>query len=143
MDYLLSAADIKILIASKQGIHYFAQSQNFHLDATYRLIDLGHPVLVLGITDLQNKFILVALAVATHEDFETYKWCTEKLIGEANLLGLCIMPKTIISDSAPQLTALANFSSFITKRTRCWAHVLRNIEINLKGIHQNLRIVFK
>jgi hypothetical protein len=55
------------LIDYFQLLENLSLAKNIHIDSTYKLIDLGYPVVVIGITDFRQVFQLSAIALVSDE----------------------------------------------------------------------------
>jgi hypothetical protein len=55
------------LIYTFPAARKFIARKNIHIDSTYNLIDLGYPVVVIGITDVRKVFQLSAIALLSDE----------------------------------------------------------------------------
>ena len=102
-DLILNREEIKILITSKNSLILLSEAYNVHIDATYKVIDIGYPVIVLGMTDVNQRFVLLALAIVSDEKMETYFWVLDVLRRECEKYGLIFKPKNLIGDLAPQI----------------------------------------
>ncbi|PVU84876.1 hypothetical protein BB559_007322 [Furculomyces boomerangus] len=102
--YTVNPDDIKILVTSKHLMSLTKHPKMLHIDATYRLIDLGYPVIVVGITDANGMFILIGIAIVSNESADTYFWVMDSLRQEIENKGGFLNPYHIIGDSAPSIT---------------------------------------
>ena len=57
----------------------FARNGCLHMDATYKLIYQGFPVLLLAISDANRRTHPVALSVSSHEDAEAFQFLLQTL----------------------------------------------------------------
>lgn len=128
----LGANKSRILLLDQRLYKNVENITNVHLDCTYRLNDMNFPVYILGFTDNNKKFYLLAIAIVSDESEMTYEWCFEqvtKIAGEKKF-----SPATLISDAAPQIHNFFEKSSILTKHVICWAHVFRNIQKTLGAL---------
>ena len=138
-DMILDRDEIKILITTKNSLILLSKAENIHVDATYRVIDVGYPVIVLGMTDVNQKFILLAMSIVGDEKMETYFWVLDVLRKECEKYGLIFNPKNLIADLAPQISqAISQFEPDCL-RTHCWVHVLKGMKRSMDGLLPCLR----
>ena len=105
-------------------------------DATYKIVYEGYPVLTIGTTDKSKIFHPFGLAITYEEQTEDFEFVFKSIKETiARIENFIYEPTTLIADNAPAITNGFNnaFKSF-SKRVSCWAHVIRNIDINLKPI---------
>ncbi|KAI5154670.1 hypothetical protein ENBRE01_3432 [Enteropsectra breve] len=69
----------RICITHKGLINAFRAVNNLHIDATYKLIVLGYPVIIIGITDTNKHFYFLAVCICELESTNSYVWCIETL----------------------------------------------------------------
>lgn len=138
----LSAGTTKIIISNKNLLLKSKAFKNFHLDGTYKLIDLGYPVLVFGASDNLGSFHLMAIAICDNESADSYIWCVKSLIQFYNVLNLDFNPENVIGDAAPQITVMQETLFPRALRTICWAHVWRNMSKNINLLPRNYRDEF-
>ena len=98
----------------------------FHIDATYKLIRNGFPLIVFGKTDFQHKLHPIAFCISSHEQEEDYK---HFYLGIKNLacdLNLNFSPDYILQDAwYPSFNAAQNLFPD-TKILMCYYHVAAN-----------------
>ena len=105
-------------------------------DATYKLVHEGYPVLTIGTTDKSKQFHPFGLAITYDEqteDFEfIFKAVSDLLI---KIHDYIYKPTALIADNAPAITnGFKHAFGSYSKRVSCWAHVIRNIDSQLKTI---------
>ena len=140
--YTVERKRVRILLTNKKLVLHLPEARNFHVDATYKLVDVGYPIIVFGITDNNQMFVLIALAVMSEETADDYFWVFESISNEVRGLGFELVLHNLVADSAMQISnALQRFSPECL-RLHCWAHVWRNIEMHLKTIPGGLKRIF-
>ncbi|KAI5148061.1 hypothetical protein ENBRE01_0075 [Enteropsectra breve] len=117
----------RICISHKNLISKFRSINHLHIDATYKLIDLGYPVVVIGTTDTNKHFHLVAICICEVESTGSYIWCMDSLKEFYCSLGFVFSPNNVVADCALEITKMQQTCFPGTKRTLCWAHVWRNM----------------
>lgn len=133
-DLVLKRGETKVLITAKNSLILLSKAQNVHIDSTYRVVDLGYPVIVFGVTDANQSFVLIAIAIVSDEKMETYLWVLDVLRRECEMCGITFKPKNLIADLAGQITlALEQFEPGCL-RTHCWFHVSKGMRILTKGL---------
>ncbi|KAI5150757.1 hypothetical protein ENBRE01_1690 [Enteropsectra breve] len=63
-----------------------------HIDATYKLIDLGYPVVIVGTNDTNKHFYMIGICIFEVESAESYIWYVEALKEFYNQLGFLFLP---------------------------------------------------
>jgi MULE transposase domain/SWIM zinc finger len=102
-----------------------------HIDATYKLLWHGYPVLVAGFSDLNAVFHPTHVAVCKSEATEDFKFMFTAM--KTDLVGF--EPRVVVADCADAIHAAARHVFGNTfKRVTCWAHVIRNIDKKLNTI---------
>jgi len=98
------------------------------VDATYKLLWQGFPVLVAGCSDQNRVFHPVTIAVCTGETAEDFRFLFESL--KQNNPSYC--PQAIVADCSDAISK-ACFDAFDDNVIRifCWAHVIRNVDKRL------------
>jgi len=101
--HLLEAKDVRILISSTNVMKNLVNCRNLRIDATYKLVDLGYSIIVIGTSDVNRHFILIGLCIASSENAEIYAWMMQILRIECQKLSIEFTPANLIADSAPQI----------------------------------------
>ncbi|PVU86004.1 hypothetical protein BB559_006716 [Furculomyces boomerangus] len=101
----------------KTSFELYKYSDALNIDTTYCLIDLGFPVIVVGVSDAKT---------------------TEKRNSKKN--NGFLKHKHIIADSAASITKAVNKFDPECIKTHFWAHVYRNIEKKLKSVNEKSKI---
>lgn len=99
-------------------------------DATYKLLWQGFPVLLVGTTDMDRKFLIMGVAVCMNEKeadfaflFESLSKCVSQLLGDT------LAPSSLVCDAskAIQNAFLSVFGKEGTTIIMCWFHVHKNV----------------
>lgn len=107
------------------------KSKILHIDATYKLIWQGFPVLVIGCTDKEKSFHPIAIGVSTNETQDDFMFMMESIqIGIKKHFDEIYAPNVLVSDAAP---AISNaFRSILPGEKNlivtCYAHVMANLK---------------
>lgn len=115
----------RVLTTSDKLLEHLSISENVHLDATYKLNAYGFPVIVVGISDLDRKFFVTAIAIVEKEDTETYNWIIQMLFEKIKCRPDFIASKNFIGDNAKQITSAVSVYGNNSLRTNCWSHTAR------------------
>lgn len=129
----------RILISNEILLLNCKDAQNFHVDGTYRLIDIGYPVIILGVTDNNGSFYLMGIGICEDESATSYVWCVNVIKRNYNKLNSVFNPANIVADAAPQITKMQEECFPEALRTTCWAHVWRNINKKISSVSKNFR----
>ena len=134
-DLVLKRRENKVLMTTKNSLVLLSEAQNISIDSTYKVIDIGYPVVVVGMTDANQSFVLLAVGIVSDETMETYLWILNVLRRECEKCGLIFKPRNLIADLAPQITqALHQFEPGCFRR-HCWFHVLKAMRTVTAGLH--------
>jgi hypothetical protein len=76
----------------------YAASKHIYIYSTYKLIDIGYPVVVLGVSDVRKSFYVVALAVVSDERADTFTWKFEAMCQECSSLDVQFSPVNFIAE---------------------------------------------
>lgn len=68
------AGNVRVVLSTRHLLQETAKSTVLHADGTYKLIWQGFPVIVVGTTDAERKFILGAIAICPGETSEDYEF---------------------------------------------------------------------
>jgi hypothetical protein len=147
LDYLVEAKsrnvddrDLKIVISTRRLLSLCRRSPLVQIDATYKLIWQGYPVIIAGTTDKNKVFHPFLLAVTTCERADDFEFVFHAL----HQMQLEWFPSLLLADASDAITAgfVAVFGP-PTVRIQCFFHVLKNIETYLKPLPAAVRVSFK
>ena len=125
-----------IIFTTKRILRYMKQSNNIHLDCTYRLNWNKFPVCVVGTSNVTGYFFPTMTILTSHEDTRALIEIYSFVHSEG------IHPRFRMGDGAPAITKAGEevFGKCshpdCTHATRlmCWSHVHRNITPRMKTI---------
>ena len=125
-----------IIFTTKRILRYMKQSNNIHLDCTYRLNWNKFPVCVAGTSNVTGLFFPTMTILTSHEDTRALIEIYSFVHSEG------IHPRFRMGDGAPAITKAGEevFGKCshpdCTHATRlmCWSHVHRNITPRMKTI---------
>lgn len=123
----LSRQNPMILLSHRDLLLNSKLAVNLHIDGTYKLVDLGFPVIVMGTSDTKGSFHLLAIAIVGEESSESYSWCMNQVFNFYAKLNIMFYPVHVIADAAPQITRAQKDIFPEALRITCWAHVWRNM----------------
>ncbi|OLY81224.1 hypothetical protein AYI68_g4675 [Smittium mucronatum] len=113
---------MRIFMTSEALIKIACKSENIHMDAKYKLIHLGYPIIV-GVTDLNGTSTLGRVEISKNENTSSYFWVLKKTGKVAGLHGLTFNPRYFVANSAPQISRAVKIFRPGCKRINFWAHV--------------------
>lgn len=129
----------RLALSTKKLLDVVCSTDVLHIDATYKLIWQGFPVLVLGITDKNRKSHPLCLGVSTNERQEDFQMIFDGLKEKVLTLFDHVMePKVLVCDGA-QATINAFIEVFGNAPIvrMCWAHEKKNMQQKVqKTIHK-------
>ena len=107
-----------------------------HIDATYKLMWQGFPVLVVAVSDRDRKTIPIAISINTKEDGNAFTFLLKALQQAVEkVAGHKYCPSLVMADAAPAITvAVRRVFGPTCKRGMCWAHTIRNVDKEIDRI---------
>jgi hypothetical protein len=118
----------RIFISTKRLLKHASGAKKLHVDATYKLIWQGFPVLIIGTSDMDRHFHIFGMAICTNEKTTDFKFIYQSICNGLNRLEIeKILPEVLISDASD---AICNaFQEIFGNKliVMCWAHMRRNI----------------
>ena len=103
----------------------------FHFDCTYKIVKVGYPLIVFGISDISRKFYPVCFMFTSHETSRDFKNFFRSLQKLTNMLNILFNPEYMCIDAC---RALANAIEKIFPSCNilmCWFHLKYNVNLNL------------
>ncbi|CAK1582220.1 unnamed protein product [Parnassius mnemosyne] len=119
----------RLALSTKKLLNIVCSTDILHIDATYKLIWQGFPVLVLGTTDKNRKFHPLCLGVSTNERQEDFQMIFDGLKEKVlSLFDHVMQPKVLVCDAAQSIrnAFIAVFGTTPVIRM-CWAHAKKNM----------------
>lgn len=98
---------------------------SYHIDATYKLVKNGFPLLVFARTDAEHKIHPIAFCLSSHEQESDFNEFYRGLINLANDLCIEFDPEYIVQDAC-DASYNAAVKLFDTKILMCYYHVVSN-----------------
>lgn len=119
------------------------EAENFHADATYKLVFHGYRLIIVGTTDMERRFHLFGITFTTNEraaDYEFTFKCVKNAVDA--LYKVKIQPKVLICNGAKAIRNGCQAASPDDELTviMCWFHVVLNfskIKLNDEGNRSN------
>lgn len=143
----------RFFISTRRLLAMAANAKNIHADSTHKVTTEKLPLIVIGSTDIQNKFHLIGVTVTSHERAVDYEMSFKAVkLGVQKVTGAELIPNALICDADP---AIHNgFKQVFNNETitiMCYAHVMSNVHRkykfkdnnNRKLIEDDLRIIHK
>lgn len=121
----------RFIMSSKQLLQNATKSNIIQTDATYKLIWNGFPVFVLGTTDKNKKFHLIAIGVSTNEKQEDFEFMISSLKASVEVnLKKTYKPSVLVSDAAPAIRNAFDviFPDEKNIKVMCYYHVVANLQ---------------
>ena len=134
---------VTTVLSSPRLISFFKYMKCIHIDATYKLVWQGHPVLIFGGSDAHKVFHPYAIAVLESEVQPEISYILKEFKRVSLVLSnQNFSPECLISDAAASIkNAFLEIFGKEKKVRMCWAHVIRNIDKKLckikLDIHRN------
>lgn len=122
----------RLFYSTKRLLQHAQNGKSFHTDGTYKIVIQGFPLIVFGISDLENHFHLTGLGLCSSEGAADYQFVLYSVMhGVIKTTNEEIKPNAIVADSAPAITkairdAFDDDDNIV--RIHCYAHVMMNVE---------------
>lgn len=127
---------VRVFVSTPRLLEWATFNEVVHIDATYKLVWEGLPVIVVGTTDKDRHFHPSGLGVCSGETGQDYAFVFKALVdGIQATHGVDYQPKVLVADAADAITN--GFKSVFGdnfKRVFCWFHVIRAIDNHLSKI---------
>lgn len=98
-----------------------------HVDSTFKVNRAGYPLLVIGVSDRNGSFHLVAVAVVSHRTQLVWKRFLSKILHLAEQMNLAepSIAYAMTDEDTAQINALASVFPGVTV-LRCYFHLMKN-----------------
>lgn len=134
-DYIVvNEEDSFILITSKEQLGKIVCARNYHIDATYKVMDPDYPLIVFGCFDASKNFQPIFLALVYEETVEALSLVFEEFLNFCSKENVNLNMSTLTADMAPQFSKLFSLKMPFTKLIQCWFHVKNAIEDDLAEV---------
>lgn len=127
----LEEQDLKLVISTRRSLSLIRRSRLVQIDATYKLIWQGYPVIIVGTSDANHVFHPFAVAVTKGETAEDFAFVF-RAVHEADLQW---NPTILLADGSEAITNgfQAVFSHPFT-RLMCFFHVRKQVDMYLRPL---------
>lgn len=116
------------VFSTKKLLRNASKYKTICVDATYKVVYNGFPLLIMGSIDANRRFHLIAASLCVSETTTDFKFFFEAVKKGVALIGHSLETKVLISDAAPSIMNAFNDSFESAERNVvCWAHVKRNL----------------
>ncbi|KAL0821529.1 hypothetical protein ABMA28_004986 [Loxostege sticticalis] len=129
----------RLALSTKKLLNIVCSTDVLHIDATYKLIWQGFPVLVLGTTDKNRKFHPLCLGISTNERQEDFQMIFGGLKEKAlSLFDHILEPRVLVCDAAQAIiNAFIEVFGNAPVVRMCWAHAKKNMQQKVqKTVHK-------
>jgi hypothetical protein len=134
----------RFVLTTKRLLRNTLKTKHICADATYKLLWLGFPVLVVGTTDKVKRFHPFGIGVTSTETCVDFAFIFNAIAkGVLALTGDTYRPQVLIADAAAAITngfcaaysydAQRSVLEFV--RIMCWAHVNINCDKKVKAVN--------
>lgn len=118
----------KFTVSTKRLLENALKFSKIHVDNTYKLNWAGYPVTVIGLSDCDHVFHLLALGISTNETQSDFKFFFNSI--KNTVLEICLEQvqfNTLVSDCS--MAIINGFHSVFPhgENIICWAHVKMNL----------------
>ena len=137
-----TADPIRVFMTMKKNCELLSKSTNLHVDGTYKLNIYRFPVIVIGFSDFDKRFICTGICFVQNENKETYLWILQEIKKYLGRNSLKCGFKNVIGDNAEAITSAVNEFDESLLRTNCWAHIKRLIDAKIKSLESTVRNEF-
>lgn len=127
----LDEQDVKFVISTRRLLSLMKKSPLTQTDATYKLLWLGYPVLIVGTTDANHVFHPFAVAVTKGETEHDFAFVF-KALHEADLEWT---PTFLLADGSEAITnGFTTVFSHSFIRLMCFFHMKKRVETHLRSL---------
>lgn len=119
----------RMFVSTKRLLQLATLAKNIHSDTTYKITVEGHPLLVVGASDMGGHFHMLGLMLACSETSDDYEFLFRSLrFGVENIIKGKMTVSVSISDAAGAIHNGFNrvFSDFDFDTVMCYFHVVLN-----------------
>lgn len=119
------------VFSTKRLLRNIINMATVHADGTYKLLWRGCPAVVIGTTDNTKEFHVVAVALCSSENTDSYEFCFKAIAAKVfDIYGAKIEDsiENLVSDAAGAIKT--GFERVIPnkKKITCWFHVKKSIK---------------
>lgn len=135
---------VRFVMTSKLLLQNATKSNIIHVDATYKLLWNGFPVLVLGTTDKNRQFHLISIGVSTNETEADFAFMLTSLkTGIEHHLGEKYEPTVLVLDAAGAIHNAFDsvFPDSNNIKVMCFYHVKANMKKQTLSTKANWDII--
>lgn len=124
-----SNVDFRYFVTSKKLLKLGIGCEQIHVDASYKIMWEGFPMLVIGVTDLHRSFHPIGAAVCHSEVTKDFEFIFKSVQqGINNTFDTDFTPKYVISDAAMAIhNAARKFFGPDIGIIMCWFHMRRAV----------------
>lgn len=123
--------DIKIVLSTRRLLENLKKSDMVQIDATYKIIWQGYPVMIVGTSDKGQVFHPFAIAVCKGESANDFGYIFDAL----HNFDLEWKPRLLLADASESITrGFVNIFGVPSVRIMCFFHVLQNVEKHFKRL---------
>jgi hypothetical protein len=115
----------------------------YHCDATYKIVKIGFPLVVFGMSDINRKFYSLAFAFTSHEQHKDFCKFFINLKKLAIQLNIVFDPKFMCIDASKSLAFAINTVFPHCVLLMCWFHLKYNVINFIFKLSLNYHVCFK
>lgn len=121
--------DFRFVVSTKLLLNQAIGCEKLHVDATYKIIWQGFPVLVVGTTDMHRAFHPIGVAVCTNEQERDFEFIFASVKDKIrSIFDSNFDPEYVIADAAAQIrNAGKKVFGIDIKIIMCWFHMHKNV----------------
>jgi hypothetical protein len=99
----------------------------FHCDATYKVVKVGYPLIVFGVSDINRKFYPICFMFTSHEQNQDYVKFFTSLEKLASNLKIVFSPEYICIDASKCMAYAIRKLFPLCRILMCWFHLKANV----------------
>jgi hypothetical protein len=115
----------------------------YHCDATYKIVKIGFPLVIFGMSDINRKFYSLAFAFTSHEQHKDFCKFFINLKKLAIQLNIVFDPKFMCIDASKSLAFAINTVFPHCVLLMCWFHLKYNVINFIFKLSLNYHVCFK
>ena len=104
----------------------------FHCDGTYKVVKLGFPLIVFGVSDINRKFYPIAFMFSSHEQKADYLRFFKCLNMQTDMLNIKFDPKHMCIDASKAMSYAISKVFPSCSIIMCWFHLKYNVSHQIK-----------
>ena len=103
----------------------------FHCDATYKIVKVGYPLIVFGLSDINRKFYPLCFMFTSHETNKDYANFFKSVKKLSILLNIMLSPEYMCIDASKSMAYGIRKVFELCLILMCWFHLKSNVRLKI------------